>query len=64
MPNANPSCFQRSTFYAGIKIFNSLPHVSQSSRMKRQNLKYPKENAQMHTTFILKMNFVMGKDYL
>jgi len=29
-PNANPSCFQKSTFYAGIKIFNSLP---QSSRM-------------------------------
>ena len=35
-PNANPSCFQKSTFYAGIKIFNSLP---QSSRMTRQNLK-------------------------
>jgi hypothetical protein len=25
-PNANLSCFQKSTFYAGIKIFNSLPH--------------------------------------
>ena len=25
IPNANPSCFQKSTFYAGIKIFNSLP---------------------------------------
>jgi len=24
-PNANLSCFQKSTFYAGIKIFNSLP---------------------------------------
>jgi len=24
-PNAKLSCFQRSTFYAGIKIFNSLP---------------------------------------
>ena len=24
-PNANLSCFQRSTFYAGIIIFNSLP---------------------------------------
>jgi hypothetical protein len=24
-PNANLSCFQNGTFYAGIKIFNSLP---------------------------------------
>lgn len=24
-PNANLSCYQNSTFYAGIKIFNSLP---------------------------------------
>ena len=24
-PNANLSCIQKSTFYAGIKIFNSLP---------------------------------------
>jgi len=23
--NANLSCFQKSTFYAGVKIFNSLP---------------------------------------
>jgi hypothetical protein len=25
-PNANLSCFQKSTFHAGIKIFNNLPH--------------------------------------
>ena len=24
-PNANLSCFQKSTFYVGIKIFNSVP---------------------------------------
>jgi hypothetical protein len=24
-PNVNLSCFQKSTFYAGIKIFNGLP---------------------------------------
>jgi len=24
-PNANLSCFKKSTFYAGIKIFNTLP---------------------------------------
>jgi len=24
-PNANPSCFQKDTSYAAIKIFNSLP---------------------------------------
>ena len=24
-PNANLSCVQKSTFYAGLKIFNSLP---------------------------------------
>ena len=26
-PNANPYCFQKSTFYAGIKIFNGLPPI-------------------------------------
>jgi len=26
IPNANLSCFQKSTFFAVIKIFNSLPH--------------------------------------
>jgi hypothetical protein len=25
-PNANLSHFKKSTFYAGIKVFNSLPH--------------------------------------
>jgi hypothetical protein len=25
-PNGNLSCFQKSTFHAGIKIFNILPH--------------------------------------
>ena len=24
-PNVNQTCFQKGTFYAGIKIFNSLP---------------------------------------
>jgi hypothetical protein len=24
-PNANPSCYQQNTFYAGLKVFNVLP---------------------------------------
>ena len=26
MPHDNLSCCQKSTFYAGIKVFNSVPH--------------------------------------
>jgi len=37
-PNATKSCFQKSTIYAGIKIFNSFHIVWQSSRMTRKNL--------------------------
>ena len=37
-PNANLSCFQKSTFYAGIKIFNSLtPNVK---ILKNDNAKF------------------------
>jgi len=41
-PHANLSCFQKSTFYAGITIFTAVCHlVWQSPRMTRQNLKQP-----------------------
>ena len=35
-PNARLSCFQKSTFYAGIKIFHSIP-----PSLTRQNSKQP-----------------------
>jgi len=38
-PYAKLPCFQKSTFYAGIKISNNLPLSGQYSRMTRQNLK-------------------------
>jgi len=33
--NSNPSCFQKSTFYAGIRIFHNLP-----PSLTRKNSKY------------------------
>jgi hypothetical protein len=40
-PNANPSWFQKSTFFAGIKFLTVYHLVRQSSGMTRQNLKHP-----------------------
>ena len=40
-PNANLYCFQKSTFYAGIKIFNNLPPMGQWSRRTRQTFMQP-----------------------
>jgi hypothetical protein len=41
-PNASLSCFQKSTFYAGIKIFNSLPcSLTSLKNEKRQKLNQP-----------------------
>jgi hypothetical protein len=37
-PNTNLSCFQKSTFYAGIKIFNSLPRSL--TILKNENAKF------------------------
>ena len=53
-PNANLSCFQKSTFYAGIKIFTAVCHlVWQSPRMTRQNWKQPYKNTYICTAFTL-----------
>jgi hypothetical protein len=38
-PTANLSCFQKSTHYAGIRIFNNLPCDLKSLRMKNHDLK-------------------------
>jgi len=43
-PDANPSCFQKSTTYTGIKTFNSYHIALQSSRMAWQNSKQPSKN--------------------
>ena len=43
-PNATKSCFQKSTIYAGIKIFNGYHIIWQSSRMTRKNLEKSYEN--------------------
>ena len=39
--NTNLLCFQKSTFCAGIKIFNSFPPSGSVPKMTRQNLKQP-----------------------
>ena len=36
--NTNPFCFQKSKFYAGIKIFNSLP--ASLTTLKNKNVKF------------------------
>jgi IS1 family transposase len=38
-PIANLSCFQKSAFYSGIKIFNRLPHSLTNIKNERCNLK-------------------------
>ena len=60
-PNTNLSCLQKSTFYAGTKIFNSLPPsvtILQNDKAKFKSAlrKY------IHIPFTLKMNFFMCKD--
>jgi hypothetical protein len=39
-PIANLSCFQKSAYYAGIKIFNNLPSDLKSLMMQKHDLKY------------------------
>jgi hypothetical protein len=38
-PTANLSCFQKSTYYAGIKIFNNLPSDLESLMNEKYDLK-------------------------
>ena len=38
-PNANVSCFQKRTFYAGIKIFSSLPRSLTILKNEKANFK-------------------------
>jgi hypothetical protein len=38
-PIANPSCFQKSSYYAGIKIFNILPSNLRSLMNKKAQFK-------------------------
>ena len=40
-PNVKLSCFQKSKFYTGIKIINTLPPRVQTSSMTRENFKQP-----------------------
>ena len=43
-PNANLSCFQKCTFYARIKILNSLPHHLTIIKNDEAKFKQPKQN--------------------
>jgi len=51
-PNAN-LCFQKSTFYAGLKIFNRL--IPSVTVLKKDNAKFKAllENSYRHTPFTL-----------
>ena len=49
-PNANLSCFQKSTFYIGIKIFNSLP--------PSLTLQQPSENTYIQIPSASEMHFL------
>jgi len=63
-PNVNLTCFQKSTFYTGIKIFNSIPpsvkmFKNDKAKFKAALRKY------LHTHFLYcVMKFFMYKDDL
>ena len=52
-PNANLSCFQKSTFYASIKISNSLTPTVTILKNDDAKFKAPLENSYRHTPFTL-----------
>jgi len=56
-PNANLSCFQKSTFYAGIKISSSLP--ASLTFLKNDNTKFKAAlRKYLNTPFTLQMKFL------
>jgi len=63
-PNVNLSCFQKSTFYTGIKIFNSLPPSVKI--FKNDNAKFKaalRKYLHTHSLYSV-MKFFMYKDDL
>jgi hypothetical protein len=61
-PNANLSCFQKSTFYAGIRIFNRLPFSLISLKNEKKNFKVVLRKYIITHSFNLVDKFVMYKD--
>ena len=63
-PNANLSCFQKSKFYAGIKIFNNLP--PSVTILKNDKAKFKTAiRRYLHTLFFYSVDeFFMCKDDL
>ena len=63
-PNANLACFKKSTFYAGIKILNSLPQSLTILKNEKAKLKVPLRNyLNTHTSYSAD-EFFMCKDHL
>jgi hypothetical protein len=62
--NANLSCFQKSTFYAGIKIFNSLPHSLTVLKNEKAKFKLALRKYLNTHSFYSVDEFFMCKDYL
>jgi IS1 family transposase len=61
-PNANLSCFQKSTFYAGITIFNRLPLSLTSLKNEKTKFKAAlRKYLNTHSSYLLD-EFFMYKD--
>jgi len=58
-PNDNITCFQKSTFYAGIKIFNSLPLSVTVLKNNKAKLKAALEKY-LHTQFFYSVHEFLG----
>ena len=61
MPDANLCCFQKSTFYAGINIFSSLP--PSVTILKHDNAKFKKALRKHLHSFYCVYEFFMCKNY-
>jgi hypothetical protein len=61
-PNANLSCFQKSTFYAGIRIFNRLPLSLISLKNEKTKFKVALREYLTTHSFYSVDEFVMYKD--
>jgi hypothetical protein len=57
-PVANLSCFQKSAFYPGVRIFNNLPRSITSLKNEKTQFKVSLKNFYMHTAFTLWMSFL------
>jgi len=62
-PNANPSCFQKNTIYAGIKIFNSLqPSLSKIKNDKAKFKEAIRKYLNTHHFYFVDEFFICEND--